>query len=147
MNRGIPTGVSIALAVLVAACAASSATPAPSSPPAATPAPSTATLAPPTDAPSPTPGQATRIALSGGGPIGLDVAAGRAWVGLVDSGHLNEVDLESGKELRSIEVGFGASHVAIGADAVYASRIDAGDGDPLVIVDPRTGQRSRCRCP
>ena len=138
VNRTIPTRAAIGLAVLVAACAAPNPSASPSPAPSTIPL-ATASAAPSSPAPSVNPGPDTRIALSGSGPIGLDVADGRAWVGLVDSGHVSEVDLAAGREVNSIAVGFGVSHVVIGDDAVYGSRIDDAGGNSLVIVDPASG--------
>ena len=144
VNRSIiSASASISLSFVLAACGGTGASPSPTAAPTATSTAAPATASPPpTAAASPTPGAAIRIALSGAGPIGLDVANDHAWVGLVDSGHVSEVDLGTSSEQRSIEVGFGVSHVAIGENAVYASRIDAGGGDPFVIIDPVTGDTS-----
>ncbi len=96
------------------------------SPGVATPAGTRPSTSPPSAAPSQTPvappgpsvEPVATVKLTGAGPIGVDLADDRAWVVLPDSGGLSEVDLASGRELRSIQVGPGGSHVAVGPDAV-----------------------------
>lgn len=111
---------------------------APASPAQATSSPSALTQPSPSAA-----GPATRVALTGQGPIGLDLAGDRAWVVLPDSGDLAEVDLASATEVRSIAVGTGGSHVAVGSRAIYVGRFDAsGGGETLVVVEPTTGEVS-----
>ena len=81
-----------------------------------------------------------RVPLKGAGPIGIDLADGHAWVVLPDSGDLSEVDLASGREVRSIRVGPGGSHVAVAPHAIYVGRYDTSDGGPsLVVVDRESG--------
>jgi hypothetical protein len=100
--------------------------------------------APPSQTPVPPPGTSVEpvatVKLTGAGPIGVDLADDRAWVVLPDSGDLSEVDLASGREVRSIRVGPGGSHVAVGPDAVYVGRFDTSDGGPsLVVVNRDSG--------
>ena len=82
-------------------------------------------------APGPSNGAAdiVRIALSGQAPDAIQVVGDRAWVLAGESGTLLEVDLAAARELRSIEVGFGATHLGLpGPKTVAVARFDASGG-------------------
>lgn len=78
-----------------------------------------------------------RIPLSGAAPDAIVLEGDRAWVLAGEGGTLMEVDLVEGRELRSIEVGFGATHLALlDAGAAAVGRFDdSGNGAYLVLVD------------
>lgn len=81
-----------------------------------------------------------RIPLSGAAPDAILLDGDRAWVLAGEGGTLMDVDLAAGRELRSIDVGFGATHLAMpdpGRIAV-ARFDDSGNGSFLVIVDVAT---------
>jgi hypothetical protein len=86
-----------------------------------------------------------RIPLSGAAPDAIVVDGDRAWVLAGEGGSLMEVDLLERRELRSIEAGFGATHLAVLADGVAAvGRFDdSGNGSHLVLVDLRTEEIRR----
>jgi hypothetical protein len=80
-----------------------------------------------------------RIPVSGTAPGALVFAGSRAWVLAGEGGTLMEVDLVGRRELRSIEVGFGATHLAVLDGVVAVGRFDdSGNGSHLVLVDLRT---------
>ena len=77
-----------------------------------------------------------RIALSGQAPDAIQIVGDRAWMLAGESGTLMEVDLAAARELRSIEVGFGATHLGLTAPATVAvARFDASGWSYLPIVD------------
>ena len=103
---------------------ASSVAPTPSSPTA------TATAAPPS-----TPA-AVRIGLPGDGPLGLDVADGRAYVAAHDSGELVVVDLATG-DAEAFPIGsYGVRVVVLGPGRVAIGRYDR-DGEHAPIEQIR----------
>lgn len=85
---------------------------------------------------------AVRIPLSGAAPDAIALDGDRAWVLAGEGGTLMEVDLAGQVELRSIEVGFGATHLAVvDADTVAVARFDdSGTGSYLVLVDVRSNE-------
>jgi hypothetical protein len=80
-----------------------------------------------------------RIPLSGKAPsaIAIAIVGSTAWVLAVEGGSLMEVDLERGREVRAIDVGFGASHLALqpGGLAAVGRFDDSGSGSYLVLAD------------
>ena len=90
------------------------------------------------------PDAVVRIPLSGAAPDALVLDGDRAWVLAGEGGTLMEVDLAEARELRSIEVGFGATHLAVLDDdiAAVARFDDSGNGSYLVLVDLRSRGRS-----
>ncbi len=84
--------------------------------------------------------EVVRIPLSGTAPGALVLVGDRAWVLAGEGGSLMEVDLVAGRELRSIEVGFGATHLAVlDAGVAAVGRFDdSGNGSHLVLADLRT---------
>jgi hypothetical protein len=95
------------------------------------------TLAPPTDD-AETP---IRIRLSGAAPDAVVLDGTTAWVLAGEGGTLMQVDLAAGREVRSIGVGFGATHLALPLPGVGAvARFDSSDnGTFLPVVDLETG--------
>ena len=120
-----------ALAALIAACGGTAPSRGPSAGPSIAPTPSVAATAPE---------DVVRIPLSGAAPGALVLAVDRAWVLAGEGGTLMEVDLVAGRELRSIEVGFGATHlVVLEAGVAAVGRFDdSGNGSHLVLADIRT---------
>ena len=87
--------------------------------------------------PSASPAAPVRIALSGAGPIGIDIADGIAWVVGSDSGDVEGVDLAAGTSSQLIPVGSVPTHVVADETGVAVSRIDpAGILGPLVLIRP-----------
>jgi hypothetical protein len=118
------------------------------------PAPPTtapSTVSPSSGSPSPSPSPsawagasastAVKIRLDGQGPIGLDIAANRAWVIQTDSGGLVEVDLDTQQITRTLDVPAGGSQVvAAEGDTVYVGRYTPdSSGRTIAIVDLRSG--------
>src|SRR5262245_19262492 len=140
--------VMLAGAVLIGACS-----PAPSGSPtatpgaAATPGSSPAASAAPTGAgqhaaPSASVGTsgAVVIPLSGEAPDAIQIDGRTAWVLGGESGTLMEVDLAAEAEVRSIDVGFGATHLGLPAPGVASvARFDSTGGDFLSLVDLAAG--------
>ena len=97
--------------------------------------------------PAPTASQSidapVRIPLSGAAPDAIVLDGDTAWVLAGEGGTLMEVNLAAGRELRSIDVGFGATHLALPSPGVAAvARFDdSGSGTFLPIVDLETGSR------
>ena len=150
----IPSGLTlrcaqtVALAGLVVACAAPSAptvttpgSPSPGSTPSAsivspTPQPGTST---PTAAASPSAAAAQRIEIPGG-PLGLDVADGHAWVVATDAGRLVDVDLASGTTT-SMDIGPSVNWVKVLDGRLVVSRYGTAPGRGMLeIVDPADGR-------
>lgn len=124
----------VVAASLLAACS-----PAPSPAPAA-PTAQASTDALPTDRPSASPAPtdvAIEISLTGAAPAAILLDGDRAWVLAGEGGTLIEVDLRVRRELRSIQVGFGATHLVMADPNVMAvARFDdSGSGSYLVLVD------------
>jgi hypothetical protein len=118
------------VAVVVAACGPV----APSLAPTLTPSPPRPT------APAGTGAAATgvaRIQLSGAAPDAILLDGDRAWVLAGEGGTLMEVDLAAGREIRAIEVGFGATHLArVGDHTIAVGRFDDSvTGAYLLLVD------------
>ena len=86
-------------------------------------------------------GEPLRIALSGAAPDALVLDGETAWVLTGEGGTLLEVDLGARAEVRSIEVGFGATHVALPLPGVAAvGRFDnSSTGAYCLLVDLGTG--------
>lgn len=82
-----------------------------------------------------------RIALSGAAPDAIVLDGGTAWVLTGEGGTLLEVDLLAGREIRAIDVGFGATHLALPLPGVAAvGRFDnSGTGGYTVLVDLAAG--------
>ena len=77
------------------------------------------------------------IALSGAGPLGIDITEGIARVVGSDSGDVEGVDLAAGSSSQLIPVGSLPTHVVAGEGGVAVSRIDAsGILGPLVLIRP-----------
>ncbi len=78
-----------------------------------------------------------RIPLSGAAPDAIVIDGETAWVLTGEGGTLLEVDLEAGREVQAIEVGFGATHLALPLPGVAAiGRFDdSGTGGYTVLVD------------
>jgi hypothetical protein len=140
--------MSLALVSILAGCgapasspsAASTAAPSEASAPSAAASPSASTAtASPTTASSPA-AAATRIPVPGG-PIGLDVAAGHAWVVATDAGRIVDVDLASGATT-PMDVGSSANWVKVLGDTkLVVSRYGPADGRAtLEIIDAATGK-------
>jgi hypothetical protein len=91
---------------------------------------------------NPTPDSVVRIPLSGAAPDAIALVGDRAWVLAGEGGTLMDVDLVGRREVRAIEVGFGATHlVVLDDDAVAVARFDqSGIGSYLVLVDPATDE-------
>jgi hypothetical protein len=81
-----------------------------------------------------------RIPLSGAAPDAIVLDGDMAWVLAGEGGMLMEVDLAARREVRAIEVGFGATHLALPSSGLAAvARFDAsGNGTFLPIIDLRT---------
>lgn len=86
-------------------------------------------------------GEPVRIALSGAAPDALGLDADTAWVLTGEGGTLLEVDLAVRAEVRSIDVGFGATHLALPVPGVAAvGRFDSSStGAFCLLVDLETG--------
>jgi len=137
-----------ALAGVMAACSGGGASPPPSAlgsaglslaPLPATDEPSVrATTSPPAtdDAAAP-----IRIRLSGAAPDAIALDGMTAWVLAGEGGTLMEVDLVARREVRSIDVGFGATHLALPMPRVaVVARFDSSDsGTFLPVVDLESG--------
>ncbi len=130
----------MALCVPLIACGGGQATVPPSAagstaPPALAATPPTEPVA--TDAAA----QPIRIPLSGAAPGAIVLDGGTAWVLTGEGGTLLEVDLEARREVRAIDVGFGATHLALPLPGVAAvGRFDdSGTGGYTVLVDLATG--------
>jgi len=92
---------------------------------------------------SPAPSADTvRIPLTGVAPGAIVLDGDRAWVLAGESGDLIEVDLAGARELRSIHVGFGPTHLSLPDPGVAAvGRFDNSEnGWYLVLVDLATGE-------
>ena len=136
-----------ALAGVMAACSGGGASPPPSlatARPSSTAPPSTiqpslgaSTPAPPTDAAE----APIRIPLSGAAPDAIALDGKTAWVLAGEGGTLMEVDLAVRREVRSIDVGFGATHLALPTSGVaVVARFDSSDsGSFLPVVDLASG--------
>ncbi|HEY8239637.1 MAG TPA: hypothetical protein VIF63_09395, partial [Candidatus Limnocylindrales bacterium] len=87
-------------------------------------------------------GEPIRIALSGAAPDAVALDGDTAWVLSGEGGTLMEVDIVAGREVRAIDVGFGATHLALPIPGVAAvGRFDdSGTGSYLVFVDRATGR-------
>jgi len=122
------------LAGVMAACTGG----APSSP---TPPATVAATRPPDPEPSPAAGGVIRVPLSGAAPDAIALDGDVAWILAGEGGTLLEVDLQAQREVRSIVVGFGATHLALPSPGVAAvARFEAGaNGTSLPIVDLETG--------
>jgi len=133
-----------ALACVMAACSGGTAS-LPASPAASTPAPLPTPRATHGQTASGQPSAAAhdpiRIPLSGAAPDAIFLVGDTAWVLAGEGGTLLEVDLEGRRERRSIDVGFGSTHLAMPAPGVVAiARFDSsGSGTFLPIVDLGTG--------
>ena len=81
-----------------------------------------------------------RVPLSGAAPAAIVLDGDRAWVLAGEGGSLMEVDIEKRREVRAIDVGFGATHLAVLDDRLAAiGRFDdSGNGSYLVLVDLAT---------
>ena len=125
------TAIAVCVALLVACGPVASTAPSPRA---------SASPAPRSSAAGATAGDAVRISLSGAAPDALVLVGDRAWVLAGEGGTLMEVDLAERRELRSIDVGFGATHLAVLDDGTVAvGRFDdSGSGSYLVLVDPRS---------
>jgi hypothetical protein len=88
-----------------------------------------------------TAGAPVRIPLSGAAPAAIVLDGETAWVLTGEGGTLIEVDLAAAREVRAIEVGFGATHLAAAADGVMAvGRFDdSGSGAYCLLVDVAAG--------
>jgi hypothetical protein len=82
-----------------------------------------------------------RIPLSGAAPDAIVLDGDRAWVLAGEGGSLLEVDLARTREVRSIAVGFGPTHLALPdpETAAIARFANSGTGFFLVLVDLETG--------
>jgi len=82
-----------------------------------------------------------RIPLSGAAPDAIALDGTTAWVLAGEGGTLIEVDLAGTGEVRSIEVGFGSTHVVLPGPGVAAvARFDSsGNGTFLPVVDLGSG--------
>jgi hypothetical protein len=82
-----------------------------------------------------------RIPLSGAAPDAVALDGDAAWVLTGEGGTLIEVDLVARREMRAIDVGFGATHFALpGAGIAAVARFDdSGNGTFLPIVDLASG--------
>ena len=125
------------LAALLAACGGTAASGEPSLRPSIAP---TASVAPSAPFAPTAPDDVVRIPLSGAAPGALVLRGGRAWVLAGEGGSLMEVELAARRELRAIEVGFGATHLAVLEDGVAAvGRFDdSANGSYLVLADLQT---------
>jgi hypothetical protein len=139
-HLGFALGLAVSLATgactnvgSTAPSSGASATPASSAPAASTPAASRSDAS--------AANEPIRIPLSGSAPDGVAIEGGAAWVLAGEGGTLIEVDLAAQREVRSIEVGFGGTHLALVATrAAAVGRFDdSGTGSFLPIVDLRTG--------
>jgi outer membrane protein assembly factor BamB len=86
-------------------------------------------------------GELVRIALSGAAPDAIVLDGHAAWVLTGEGGTLLEVDLEGAREVRAIDVGFGATHLALPLPGVAAvGRFDdSATGGFCLLVDLETG--------
>lgn len=138
------------LLVVLAVVAACSSTPVPTtsptasaarspSMPAASPSATSSAAPTPTVAPSSTDAATRRIDIAGG-PIGLDVAGGHAWVVATDAGRLVDVDLATGAT-RELDIGASASWVkALDDGRVVISRYAPSPGrGTLELIQPADG--------
>ena len=82
-----------------------------------------------------------RIPLSGAAPDAIAIDGTTAWVLAGEGGTLMEVDLGASRQVRSIDVGFGATHLALPLPGVAAvARFDSsGSGSYLPVVELETG--------
>jgi hypothetical protein len=136
-----------ALAGVMAACTGGGApTPSPATlpttRPSTMPAEQSPTRAPESVPPSTTAAAAPiRIPLSGAAPDAIALDGETAWVLAGEGGTLMEVDLAAGREVRAIDVGFGATHVVFPGSATAAvARFDSsGSGAFLEVVDVASG--------
>ena len=96
---------------------------------------------PTADGPSAPATDVIRIPLSGAAPDAIALDGDTAWVTTGEGGTLVEVDLAGRREVRSIDVGFGPTHLALpDADTVAVGRFsNAGNGSYLVVVERATG--------
>ncbi len=83
-----------------------------------------------------------RIALSGAAPDAIVLDGDTAWVLTGEGGTLLEVDLAAAAEVRSIEVGFGATHLAMPLpDVAAVGRFDdSSTGGYLLLVGLASGE-------
>ena len=135
--------------LLVVACAPAGA--APTDEPTATTGGATEAMPTPGSTVQPTTGGAStrptagdgaiRIPLSGTAPDAIALDRDTAWILAGEGGTLMAVDLAGGREVRSIEVGFGATHLVLLDErtAAVARFDDSGNGFFLVLVDLATG--------
>lgn len=123
-----PVRVTLGLAcAAIVGCGGAQSTGAP--PSATAPGPTAVTTAVATPAPvatsAPVTGAPVRITLSGAAPGAIALEGDTAWVLTGEGGSLLEVDLQAGVEVRAIEVGFGATHLALPRpDLVAVGRFD-----------------------
>ena len=128
--------------VAVVGCGGGQSTGAPSGPASLSPTAATATATPAASAAaSPTGTDPVRIALSGAAPDAIALDGDTAWVLTGEGGTLLEVDLAAGAERRAIDVGFGATHLALPLPGIAAvGRFDdSGTGGVCVLVALATG--------
>ena len=136
VRRLLSASLTAALAGVMAACmgggALSTGTAAP--PPSA--AEQAATMVPQ----SPSETAAIRIELSGKAPDAIVLNGETAWVLAGEGGTLMEVDLRTAREVRSISVGLGATHLAVPRSGLAAiGRFDNSGAGYLPVVDLETG--------
>jgi hypothetical protein len=145
-SRSIPAMAGLCLAVVGCGGPAASTSQPPLASTATPHAASTAPDSTPTRAPAasakPVAGEPIRIALSGAAPDAVALDGDTAWVLSGEGGTLMEVDIVAGREVRAIDVGFGATHLALPIPGVAAvGRFDdSGTGSYLVFVDLATGR-------
>jgi outer membrane protein assembly factor BamB len=137
-------GLAIACAALLGCGSGQSiGAPGTATPPAgATPYPGAASTADPTSTPSPSAvAGEVRVPLSGAAPDAIVADGDTAWVLTGEGGTLIEVDLDARAEVRAIDVGFGATHVALPLAGVAAvGRFDnSSTGAYCLLVDLETG--------
>lgn len=134
MRRLLAASLAVALAGVMAACAGGGGSSLPSN----SPAPSTGPRAQDTNGSA---GATIRIPLSGAAPDAIAIDGTTAWVLAGEGGTLMEVDLGASRQVRSIDVGFGATHLALPLPGVAAvARFDSsGSGSYLPVVELETG--------
>ena len=134
MRSFLSAPLAAVLAGVMAACSGGT----PSSP---TPPATAAATRTPDPSSSPAAGAVIRIPLSGAAPDAIVLDGETAWVLTGEGGTLLEVDLIAGREVRSIEVGFGATHLALPEPGLAAvARFDSSGSDSfLPIVDLASG--------
>jgi hypothetical protein len=144
MRRSLSALLAAVALSVMAACGGGGISPSPSSSPTdvagASTEPGTAS---PNPAESPaSPGDPIRIPLSGAAPDAIAIDGATAWVLTGEGGTLIEVDLARQVEVRSIAVGFGATHVVLPdqGSAAVGRFDDSGTGAFLPIVDLASGE-------